>query len=123
MTRSRVSVFRRRAEAKEAPLPELPLEEDEIPVWETIPDPAGDKVDEIWQREWEENLVKTALRRLSCKVSAQQLMIFELAALGEVPLKQVARKLDVSLMQVYLARHRVGKLFKEEVRRLRRETE
>jgi RNA polymerase sigma factor (sigma-70 family) len=123
VTRSRVSVFRRRAEAKEAPLPESPLEEDEIPVWETIPDPAGDKVDEIWQREWEENLVKTALRRLSCKVSAQQLMIFELAALGEVPLKQVARKLDVSLMQVYLARHRVGKLFKEEVRRLRRETE
>jgi len=123
VTRSRVSVFRRRAEAKEAPLPELPLEDDEIPVWEMIPDPAGDKVDEIWQREWEENLVKTALRRLSCKVSAQQLMIFELAALGEVPLKQVARKLDVSLMQVYLARHRVGKLFKEEVRRLRRETE
>jgi hypothetical protein len=50
-------------------------------------------------------------------------MVFELAALGEVPLKQVARKLDVSLMQVYLARHRVGKLFKAEVNRLRRETE
>jgi MoxR-like ATPase len=50
-------------------------------------------------------------------------MIFELAALAEVPLKQVARKLDVSLMQVYLARHRVGKLFKAEVQRLRRETE
>ena len=80
-------------------------------------------MDEIWQREWEENLVKVALRRISAKVSSQQLMIFELAALGEVPLKQVARKLDVSLMQVYLARHRVGKLFKAEVLRLRRETE
>jgi len=29
----------------------------------------------------------------------------------------------VSLMQVYLARHRVGRLFKAEVERLRRETE
>ena len=123
VTRSRISVFRRRAEAKEPPLPELLLEDDEAPVWEAVPDPAGDKVDEIWQKEWEDNLVKAALRRISPKVSAQQLMIFELAALGEVPLKQVARKLDVSLMQVYLARHRVGKLFKAEVLRMRRDTE
>jgi RNA polymerase sigma-70 factor (ECF subfamily) len=123
VTRSRISVFRRRAEANEPPLPELPLEEDDVPVWESIPDPSGDKVDEIWQREWDDNLLKAAVRRISRKVSAQQLMIFELAALGEVPLKQVARKLDVSLMQVYLARHRVGKLFKAEMQRLRRETE
>lgn len=123
VTRSRISVFRRRAEAKEPPLPELSLEEEDVPVWETIPDPAGDKIDEIWQREWEENLIKAALRRVSAKVSAEQLMIFELATLGEVPLKQVARKLDVSVMQVYLARHRVGKLFQAEITRLRRETE
>jgi RNA polymerase sigma-70 factor (ECF subfamily) len=123
VTRSRISVFRRRAEAKEPPLPQLPLEDDDVPVWESIPDPAGDGVDEIWQREWDDNLLKAAVRRISAKVSAQQLMIFELAALGEVPLKQVARKLDVSLMQVYLARHRVGKLFKAEVMRLRKETE
>jgi len=123
VTRSRISVFRRRAEAKEPPLPQLPLEDEDVSVWEAVPDPAGDALDEIWQREWEENLVKAALRRISAKVSAQQLMVFELAALGEVPLKQVARKLNISLMQVYLARHRVGKLFKAEVTRLRRETE
>ena len=104
-------------------MPELSLEDDDLKVWEAIPDPAGDKVDEIWQREWEENLLKAALRRISSKVSAQQLMIFELAALGQVPLKQVARKLEVSLMQVYLARHRVGKLFKTEIARLRKESE
>ncbi len=123
VTRSRISAFRRRAEAREPALPEVDLEDDEASVWEVIPDPAGDALDEVWQREWEDNLVKAALRRVRAKVSGQQLMIFELAALGEVPLKQVARKLDVSLMQVYLARHRVGKLFKEEVQRLRRETE
>ena len=123
VTRSRISVFRRRAEAKEPLLPELSLEEDDVNVWESIPDPAADALDEVWQREWEDNLVKAALRRISPKVSAQQLMIFELAALGEVPLPQVARKLEVSLMQVYLARHRVGKLFKAEVTRLRQETE
>lgn len=123
VTRSRILVFRRRAEAKEPPLPEPPLGEDEASVWESIPDPAADVLDEVWQREWEENLVNAALRRIRPKVSAQQLMIFEMAALAAVPLKQVARKLDVSLMQVYLARHRVGKMFKTEVERLRRETE
>src|SRR5215204_6382266 len=123
VTRSRISIFRRRAESKEPALPELPLEDDDANIWESIPDPAGDALDEIWQREWEDNLVKAALRRIRTKVSAEQLMIFEMAALGEVPLKQVARKLDVSLMQVYLARHRVGKLFKAEAMRLRKETE
>jgi RNA polymerase sigma-70 factor (ECF subfamily) len=123
VTRSRISAFCRRAQSREPSLPDLALEDDDANVWESIPDPAGDTLDEIWQREWEDNLVKAALRRIRAKVSAEQLMIFELAALGEVPLKQVARKLDVSLMQVYLARHRVGKLFKEEVARLRRETE
>lgn len=123
VTRSRISVHCRRAQSKEPPLPELPLEGSDANVWESIPDPAPDALDEVWQREWEENLVKAALRRIRPKVSAEQLMIFELAALGEVPLKQVARKLEVSLMQVYLARHRVGKLFKAELQWLRRETE
>jgi RNA polymerase sigma-70 factor (ECF subfamily) len=123
VTRSRISVYRRRAASKEPALPELDLADDDANVWESVPDPAGDVLDEVWQREWQENLVKAALRRIRPKVSAQQIMIFELAALGEVPLKHVARKLEVSLMQVYLARHRVGKLFKAEVENLRRETE
>jgi RNA polymerase sigma factor (sigma-70 family) len=123
VTRSRISVYRRRAMCKEPPLPELSLEDEDVKVWESIPNPGPDAFDEVWQREWEQNLLKTALLRIRPKVSAQQLMIFELAALGEVPLKQVARKLEISLMQVYLARHRVGKLFKAEVERLRRETE
>jgi RNA polymerase sigma-70 factor (ECF subfamily) len=123
VTRSRIAVFRRRAEMKEPPMPVASLEEDDVNVWESVPDPTSDPLDEVWQREWEDNLINAALRRIRPKVSGQQLMIFELAALAEVPLKQVARKLDVSLMQVYLARHRVGKLFKAEVERLRRETE
>lgn len=123
VTGSRILVFRRRAEAKEPPLPSLPLDSDDPNVWELIPDPAADALDEVWQREWEENLITAALHRIRAKVSGQQLMIFEMAVLAQVPLKQVARKLDVSVMQVYLARHRVGKLFKSEVERLRKETE
>src|SRR6266850_4211867 len=85
VTRSRISVYCRRAESKEPPLPELSLENGDAHVWESIPDPAPDALDEVWQREWEENLLKAALRRIRPRVTAQQLMIFEMAALGEVP--------------------------------------
>ena len=125
VTRSRIGVYRRREKADEKfirePLPGLsdeltdPLEE--------IPDPAGDALDEVWQREWEENLLQTALRRVRARVSAQQLLIFRLASKEDLSLNQVAKKLHVSLPQVYLARHRVGRLFKAEVQRIRRETE
>jgi RNA polymerase sigma-70 factor (ECF subfamily) len=63
------------------------------------------------------------MRRVRSKVSSQQLLIFRLATVSDLPLSQVANKLGVSLAQVYLARHRVGRLFKKEVARLRQETE
>ena len=123
VTRSRISILRRGPGAREATLPDTDPEAGDDDFWETIPDPSADALDEIWQREWEENIIQAALRRIRAKVSAQQLLIFEMAALRGAPLNQVARTLDVSLMQVYLARHRVGKLFKADVERLRQETE
>ena len=125
VTRSRISVYRRTEKAGDALIREpLPgdVSEAESPL-EQFPDPAADALDEVWQREWEENLLSAAFRRLRSKVSAQQLLIFRLATPGDLPLTQVAKKLNVSLAQVYLARHRVGKMLKAEVQKLRRETE
>ena len=121
VTRSRISVYCRREKTAfvREPLPST----DENDLVEQIADPAADALDEVWQREWEENLVSAALRHVRAKVSSQQLLIFRLATAGELSLTQVAKKLHVSLAQVYLARHRVGKLFKTEVQRRRRETE
>jgi len=125
VTRSRISVYRRTEKADDAlirePLPS-DVSEAESPL-EQFPDPAADALDEVWQREWEENLLHAAFRRLRCKVSAQQLLIFRLTTPGDLPSTQVAKKLGVSLAQVYLARHRVGKMLKAEVQKLRRETE
>jgi len=123
VTRSRISEFLRREKILSPARREpswAPAEEARL---EDVPDRGGEGLDEVWQREWEENLVNTALRRVRAKVSSQQLLIFRLAALGDLPLNQVAKKLHVSIAQVYLARHRVGRMFKMEVERLRRETE
>jgi RNA polymerase sigma-70 factor (ECF subfamily) len=125
VTRSRISVYRRREKADEKLMRE-PFEgrgdDDELAV-DQVPDPAADALDEVWQREWEQNLLDAGYRHVRAKVSSQQLLIFRLATKGDLALTQVAKKLGVSLAQVYLARHRVGKLLKTEVQRLRRETE
>ena len=124
VTRSRIHVYWRGRKANEKFIREPFYSgaiEDADP--ETWADPTADALDEVWQREWEENLVNTAFRRLRSKVSSQQLLIFRLATLNDLALGQVAKKLGVSLTQVYLARHRVGKLFKAEVQKLRAETE
>jgi len=124
VTRSRISVFRRREKSsgllQREPFPDAEGHDDSI---EAIPDPAADALDEVWQREWQTNLLGAAHRRVRAKVSSQQLLIFRMASMENLPLSQVAKKLGVSIAQVYLARHRVGRLLKAEIEHLRRETE
>jgi len=125
VTRSRISVYRRREKADEKffrePLPGTGTDDESA--LEQVPDPAAGALDEVWQREWQANLMNIALRRVRAKVSSQQLLIFRMATTDGLQLSQVAKKLGVSLAQVYLARHRVGRLLKTEVERLRKETE
>jgi len=124
VTRSRINAYCRKEKSRggfaREPIRNDPRDDDVLGAWA---DKAAEDLDELWQREWEQNLLNTAFRRLRVKVSSQQLLIFRLTTVEELPLTQVAKKLGVSLPQVYLARHRVGKLFKSEVLRLRLETE
>jgi RNA polymerase sigma-70 factor (ECF subfamily) len=125
VTRSRINVYCRTEKGGENPRREPLMEETDAGSENCIdsPESVGDTLDEVWQREWEENLMSTAFRRLRSKVSTQQLMIFRTALIGDFRPGQVAKKLGVSVAQVYLARHRVGRLFKAEIKRLRAETE
>ena len=124
VTRSRIQVYLKSERVRNTLMRDpLPDDLESKGGLEMQPDPAGDALDLIWQREWEANLLETAFHRLRSKVSSQQLLVFRLATLGELPARQLAVKLGVSLAQVYLARHRVGRLFKAEVARLRRELE
>src|SRR5216684_3322618 len=90
VTRSRINVYLRTVSAdgllRREPVAGA-LSEAADPL-EEIADPSGDALDEIWQREWEENLLNAAFRRVRAKVSSQQLLIFRLATQGELPLTQ-----------------------------------
>jgi RNA polymerase sigma factor (sigma-70 family) len=85
---------------------------------EDIIDPASDRLDELWDREWESNLLGAAVERVKRVVSAEQFQMFDLHACRGWPARKVADALGVSLTHVYVAKHRVAALVRKEVKRL-----
>jgi len=51
-------------------------------------------------------------------VKAEHFQMFDFYVLQAWPVREVARVLNVSVAQVYLAKHRVGALLKKQLKRL-----
>jgi RNA polymerase sigma factor (sigma-70 family) len=90
---------------------------------ERIPDPKGTDDERQWDGDWEQNLWAAAVERVKRRVKPKQYQIFDLCALKEWPVGEVARALNVSAAVVYVTKHRVGALIKKELQRLRKESE
>lgn len=102
------------------------------PPWSAAADPVGDEpaaAEEAiavqgsgflpaWEDEWQRNLLEAALSRVRSRVSPRQYQIFDLYVVKDWPVREVARTLGVSATQVYLARHRVSRLVRREMRLL-----
>jgi RNA polymerase sigma factor (sigma-70 family) len=88
---------------------------------ESIVDPAGLSIAEIWESDWEMNLMEAAIDRVKKKVDPKMYQIFDLYVYKEWTVSRVAQALSVNPAQVYLAKHRVGNLIKKEVKRLQAE--
>jgi RNA polymerase sigma factor (sigma-70 family) len=85
---------------------------------ERVPDSQGPDFDELWEREWQQNLFQAAIGRVKKKVDPKQYQIFDCYVRKEWPAQKVAQQLGVSVGQVYLARHRISALLKKEIRNL-----
>ena len=122
--RSRIAEYWRRRARRDRHDVAAPVEPETGTAWlDRLPREDGAPFDELWQKEWESNLLAAAIERTKLKVSARQFLIFDLATLKETPATRIARTLGIHVAQVYLARHRVGRVLKDELRRLRREAE
>jgi RNA polymerase sigma-70 factor (ECF subfamily) len=86
---------------------------------EQISDPAGSDLEAIWNAEWEQHLLTAAMERIKCQVDPGQLQLFDLYCVESWPAQKVAQVLGVSVGRVYLAKHRIGKLLKKEIRSLK----
>lgn len=88
-----------------------------------VPDVGDSSFEKIWDKEWQQNVMKAALERVKMKVSPKQFQIFDYNVIRGMKAGEVHRKLGVSIAQVYLAKHRVGSLLNKEVRYIRSQEE
>src|SRR5438045_1238959 len=84
----------------------------------SLVDPLVNDLDEVWEKDWRENLFEAAIARAKKKVDPKQFQIFDCYVRKEWPAQKVAEQLRVSIGQVYLARHRVGAVLKKEIKAL-----
>ena len=84
-----------------------------------ISDPKGLELERIWDEEWHKNLIDSSLTRIKRIVSPKQFQIFKCHCIDEWSVKEVCKALNVNRAQVYMAKQRVGKLFKQELELVR----
>ena len=79
-------------------------------------------LEKLWDAEWEKNLLDAAVARVKRRLDPQKYQIFDFYVNKEWAPDKVAKTFGISINQVYLAKHRVVELIKEEVNRLKAET-
>src|SRR5438552_1339388 len=75
---------------------------------ERVPDPKGFDLEAVWDAEWERNLWDAAVARVKARLKPKQFQMYDLYAIKEWPVKEVARALGVSVAHVYVNKHRVA---------------
>ena len=79
-----------------------------------VPDPAGDRLEGVWNQEWEQHVLRTALERVKARVSVKQFQMFDLHVRQGLSVPETARAVGSTMAAVYMAKSRVGRLFKKE---------
>jgi len=92
-------------------------------VIDRVEDPNGDLLSRLWDVEWKKNIADAALSRVKAQVSPKQYQIFHYYVIKQWDAKKVQDHLNVSMAQVYLAKHRVGSVLKRELAKLEEDAE
>lgn len=88
-----------------------------------VPDPAGNQLEAIWSGEWESHLLDAALARVKRRVNARHYQMFDLNVLQKLSVPETARTMQVNVTSVYMARSKISRLVKQEIKKLRKEVE
>jgi RNA polymerase sigma-70 factor (ECF subfamily) len=82
------------------------------------PDCVPPEAESTWEREWQQNLLTTALARLKGRVSAKQYQMFDLYVTQAQPMASIIELLGVNRAQVYMAKMRLSRLLRREIEAL-----
>ncbi len=78
-------------------------------------DPESPELEKIWDEEWRRNLIHAALTRTKKLTTLKQFQIFKCHYIDEWTVNETCKTLGVNAAQVYMAKQRVGKIFKDAV--------
>lgn len=119
MTRWRINdQFRKRKKDTAMSISEWGEDGRKTSVIDSVEDTKSGTLERLWEVEWKKNLADAALARVKAQVSPKQYQIFDCYVIREWDADKVKSQLGVSMSQVYLAKHRVGKILKKELARL-----
>lgn len=79
------------------------------------------ELEKLWDEEWEKNLLHAAIAKARRRLDPKQYQIFDCYVNKEWPAERIAKAFGISSNQVYLAKHRMTALIKEEAERIQRE--
>lgn len=82
---------------------------------------APSALESLWNEEWEQNLMDAAIEKVKKRASAREFQMFDLYVLQKWSVARVSEFFRVNRSRVYLAKHRVSKMIKKEVKRLESE--
>jgi len=119
MTRWRINdQFRKRKKDTAMNIGDMEGEEGKDSIIDRLEDPQSGALERLWDVEWKKNLADAALAKVKAQVSPKQYQIFDCYVIREWDVGRVQEQLGVSMSQVYLAKHRVGKILKKELAKL-----
>jgi len=120
ITRRRIAdQFRKRPEALNQAR-RRPSETARTPTEARVADPASLNWEAVWEDQWKENLMDVAIERVKQQSSPKDYLLFHQQVVKEWPVARVAKTYHVSRAAAYMAKYRISKLIKNEVRKLER---
>ena len=87
---------------------------------DAVIDPQGNGLDQDWDVDWEKNLLDAAVANVKRKLDPQKYQIFDFYVNKDWPAEKVAGRFQISVDQVYMAKHRITDLIKTEALRLKK---
>lgn len=85
---------------------------------ERVADPASLAWDSVWEADYREALRAKALERVKRRVAPKTFQVYDLLVCREWPLPKITSTLGVTRAEVHLAKFRVSRLVRQEVRKL-----
>jgi RNA polymerase sigma factor (sigma-70 family) len=83
-----------------------------------LPDKTSQTIDELYEQEWQKNLLDAAIAKVKRKIDPQKYQVFDFYVNKEWAPEKVAAAFNISVDQVYLSKHRITDMIKAEAKRL-----